>query len=200
MTSARKIAANRRNGKKSNGPRSAAGRTRASRNALRHGLSTIDRHAARFAAQIEGHARDICGAVRDPELFEWALVIAECDVVLRGVCAEIIAAIERMENGDALPLAKRMSSVIGLIDRKLKQRVTAARHLEALNQDVRNGLTSEPHMLPFHSRLPRIRGECHAFRAAMPDIAGLGRYQQRAWTKRRRALREFVRRMNDLQP
>ena len=40
MTSPAKIAANRRNARRSTGPRSAAGKARARRNAFRHGLST----------------------------------------------------------------------------------------------------------------------------------------------------------------
>jgi hypothetical protein len=40
MTSPAKIAANRRNARRSTGPRSAAGKARARRNALRHGLAT----------------------------------------------------------------------------------------------------------------------------------------------------------------
>ena len=40
MTSPAKIAANRRNARRSTGPRSAAGKARARRNAFRHGLTT----------------------------------------------------------------------------------------------------------------------------------------------------------------
>jgi hypothetical protein len=39
MTSERQIAANRRNSRKSRGPRTAAGKSIASRNALRHGVA-----------------------------------------------------------------------------------------------------------------------------------------------------------------
>ena len=52
MTSSRKIAANRVNGGKSRGPRTAAGKKTASRNAMRHGLSTINRSNPLVAADI----------------------------------------------------------------------------------------------------------------------------------------------------
>ena len=41
MSSNRKLAANKRNGCKSSGPRTAAGKKKASRNALKHGLSAV---------------------------------------------------------------------------------------------------------------------------------------------------------------
>ena len=41
MTSDRQLSANRQNSRRSSGPRSAAGSSRASRNALRHGLAAI---------------------------------------------------------------------------------------------------------------------------------------------------------------
>ena len=53
MTSARKVAANRRNSCKSCGPRTAAGKAIASRNALRHGLSAIVNRQATPSAEIE---------------------------------------------------------------------------------------------------------------------------------------------------
>ena len=53
MSSARKVAANRRNSCKSCGPRTAAGKAIASRNALRHGLSAIINRQATPSAEIE---------------------------------------------------------------------------------------------------------------------------------------------------
>jgi hypothetical protein len=53
MSSQKQIAANRRNGRKSRGPRTAAGKFVSSRNALRHGLTSISRHNPAFAPRIE---------------------------------------------------------------------------------------------------------------------------------------------------
>jgi hypothetical protein len=54
MASARQIAANRRNAQKSTGPTSQAGRERAAKNALQHGLASTD---SPFRHEIEEFAR-----------------------------------------------------------------------------------------------------------------------------------------------
>ena len=62
MASERQIAANRRNAQKSTGPRSAAGKRRASRNAYRHGLAAGTGHAQTGAVEIEALASEIAAA------------------------------------------------------------------------------------------------------------------------------------------
>ena len=54
MASARQIAANRKNARRSTGPISQAGKTRAAKNALQHGLARTD---SPFRHEIEGFAR-----------------------------------------------------------------------------------------------------------------------------------------------
>ena len=53
MTTDRKIASNRKNAKKSTGPRSEAGRHRSRANALRHGLAIAIGSDPSFSAEIE---------------------------------------------------------------------------------------------------------------------------------------------------
>ena len=53
MATAKQIAANRRNAQRSTGPRTAAGRSMSSRNALRHGLSLPQEKNAATAAAID---------------------------------------------------------------------------------------------------------------------------------------------------
>ena len=71
MASERQITANRRNARKSTGPRSGAGRKRASRNAYRHGLTCITSTAA-FAKQLDKLARKIAGNTDDAITLERA--------------------------------------------------------------------------------------------------------------------------------
>ena len=53
MASERQIAANRRNARKSTGPRLGAGKNRASRNAYRHGLTLSRTSTAAYAKQLD---------------------------------------------------------------------------------------------------------------------------------------------------
>ena len=92
----RKRAANRANAARSTGPRSATGKDRASRNALRHGLNLpITRSFT--VSEVEALARRFAGG--DPEKLEFARAAAEAhldlarirgakDLVLMRACGE----------------------------------------------------------------------------------------------------------------
>jgi hypothetical protein len=71
MASERQIAANRRNASKSTGPRTEAGKKRASHNALRHGMASQNLRA-REAERIERLARQIAGDSQNPIVLELA--------------------------------------------------------------------------------------------------------------------------------
>ena len=102
MTSERRIAANRLNGPKSRGPRSAAGKSIASHNALRHGLAAIIYRQPMPTADIEKFAKALCGDDDDPSLFKQALTIANNALVLRAINVQQLAVIERVRE----PLAQ----------------------------------------------------------------------------------------------
>jgi hypothetical protein len=96
MSSNKQIEANRRNAKKSTGARTAIGSAVSSRNARKHALTTVSHHNPLFAPQIEAMARAICSGTSNPRLWQEALTIGECTIVLRCVRAERIALIERL--------------------------------------------------------------------------------------------------------
>jgi hypothetical protein len=78
MNSPRKIAAARSNGRKGRGPKTPEGKAAASRNAFRHGLTTINCHNPALAGEIEEMARALCDGNDNPHLFQRALAVAEC--------------------------------------------------------------------------------------------------------------------------
>jgi hypothetical protein len=98
MTSETKRAANRRNAARSTGPKSAAGRKRASQNALRHGLAISLRQDPATRAEIERMAKLICGEGASRLEHELALVRAESEILLRRARMARVAIIERAMN------------------------------------------------------------------------------------------------------
>ena len=82
MTSARSAVANRRNARRSTGPRTASGKRTAARNALRHGLSLpvfADPALAREIAELAERLADGC-AVPQPRELAIRVAAAQVDV------------------------------------------------------------------------------------------------------------------------
>ena len=81
----RKIKANRVNARASIGPKTARGRARAARNALRHGLSLPVRSDPALSEQVEMLAREIAGPDANTRIKELARRVAEAQIDLRRV-------------------------------------------------------------------------------------------------------------------
>jgi len=99
MSSPARLAANRSNARRSSGPRTAAGKSKAKRNALRHGLSAVTVVDTMLAPRIEAIVRRLCGANANPLLREQALIVAENHVLLARVRVLCLATIERHLRG-----------------------------------------------------------------------------------------------------
>jgi hypothetical protein len=85
LTSDLKIKANRANARASTGPRTAQGRARASRNALRHALSLPACSNPALSEEVETLAREITGPGANAETQELARRVAEAQIDLRRV-------------------------------------------------------------------------------------------------------------------
>jgi hypothetical protein len=77
MTSDRQIASNRKNGRSSRGPRTAVGKANSSRNALRHGLAASLLDDPKMFAEVESLAHAIAGKGADNFRINQARIIAE---------------------------------------------------------------------------------------------------------------------------
>jgi hypothetical protein len=85
MTSSAKITSNRANARASTGPKSKSGRRRASRNALRHGLSTSIDHDPTVSKEVDKLACDIAGKGASAELQDLARRVAQAQLDLHRV-------------------------------------------------------------------------------------------------------------------
>jgi hypothetical protein len=182
MASEAQIAANRRNAQNSTGPRSASGKTRASRSALRHGLSKPMSGLA-FAREVEARARQIA---RDPaDRFEMvsARQVAETQLELERVQRIKITLIERI-------------AALGRLDphnpfRTIRDEM-AWMALSCLG--VRLGKTQPKCAV---DPLPAMPTEepartAEAVRRALPELVRLDRYERRAAARRDRAIQALT--------
>ena len=196
MSSQARLAANRANAQKGRGPRTAAGRTRASRNALRHGLAAISRHNPAYFPEIGRMASACCEGDTDPLLFEQALIIAESDIILICLGAERFAAIERMRDPDAIPFSDSKASLARARARFAQAKRAYAQLVKA--KQAKAGSTSDTGKASISAQKnkgphpPAQRDECDAMCRAAPDLTRLERYERRAASRRNRAIREFI--------
>jgi hypothetical protein len=171
MTSDRQIASNRSNGARSRGPRTAAGKASSSRNALRHGLavSVIDEPA--MCTEVEALARAIAGNSADSFQLSQARIIA----------------------GAQLDLLRVHSAKVALMNSKIASAILSGDGTE----DVMGNLPSddadldrsddpscETKLTEQFSIVPTIE--------ALQQLARLDRYEDRAISRRRRAMRAFL--------
>jgi hypothetical protein len=173
MASERQIAANRRNARKSAGPRSGAGKKRASRNAYRHGLTLNITSTAVFAKQLDKLVREIAGDTEDAMLLERARALAQAELDLARVRRVKIALIERASAfGELDPLTLTVTQMIRLLNAFDRGRPIVPEPIDA-------SATMPPHE-PDRS--------AEAVRRVLPELRKLNRYERRAAARRDRAV------------
>ena len=172
MASERQIAANRRNARRSTGPRSPAGRNRSRGNSYRHGLAAALTSNAERIKDIERLARQISGDAAVGAL-EYARLIAQAELELAQIRRVKLALISRVMAFGGLPVT-------------LPSPAEIKRHLKGLLRDEiivpkRLKIPPMPTTEPEHS--------AEAIRRALPELIKLDRYERRAAGRRARALR-----------
>ncbi len=95
MISSRRIRANRANARLSSGPESVSGKTRSARNAFRHGFNVPVALVPDLAGDVEALARRLCDDGRDAKIMELARRVAEAQIDLRRVRSHRHRLIER---------------------------------------------------------------------------------------------------------
>jgi hypothetical protein len=133
MTSESQTTANRRNAKKSTGPRTHGGKTKASRNALRHGLGALGPGDTGLSEKTERLAKAICRQDRDLG-YRQALTIAESFLDITRVRAARIRILETSPEPPSLHLALPEILRLERYERRaLSRRRRAVRTLDALD-------------------------------------------------------------------
>ena len=180
MTGARQIAANRRNASRSTGPRSTHGKSRSARNAMKHGLSLSVLQDPVLAPEVARLAAEISGG--NNELLELAVPIAEAQVLLlraRRVRTELINQALNDPLFTFRANSVRYARLWGLRLRAEETgRLSAALEREAAELSERSSESA----LERHTRaLKELAGE----------LAKLDRYERRALSRRKFAVRRF---------
>jgi hypothetical protein len=96
VASERQMVANRRNSRRSTGPRSIAGKKRAAQNAYQHGLSLSVGSLATFAKPLDRLARKIAGDTTDKIKPESARAVAQAELELARVRRAKVALINTL--------------------------------------------------------------------------------------------------------
>jgi hypothetical protein len=95
------------------GPQTAAGKKNASRNALRHGLTAVTHRPAFQPTEVKNFADALCdGEKADPNSMAAALEVAEREMALRAVRAQMLAVVERLRETTAIALQKGDNGLI----------------------------------------------------------------------------------------
>jgi hypothetical protein len=128
MTSDRKIAANQKNATKSTGPKSALGKRRTRRNALRHGLSIGLGDDAAVVAEADLLAKSL-PFVEEGGRNSLVLQLAEAELDLRRVRKIKTAASNSIwKSGDGLSNYPELNSTLAKLDRYERRALSQRKH------------------------------------------------------------------------
>jgi hypothetical protein len=185
VASERQIAANRRNAQNSTGPRSAAGKRRASRNSYRHGLTSVTTSSPKCAKCVERLAFEIAGDTSDVFILEYARTAAEAEFDLAQIRRVKVAIIERIM---AFGAANRPRTFQSLAQVK--------RFFSGLDR----GELVLPNPVDAAPAMPETEPErsAEAVRRALPELVKLDRHERRAAGQRERAIRALLERKGQL--
>jgi len=182
VASNRQIEANRRNARRSTGPRSTSGKKRTSQNAYRHGLTTpLSR--TEVARAVETLAGEIAGDRADTIALELAHDAAAAELELARVRRVRTALIERMTAFGRFDVPNRFAS-------PKDETAWAMQHFLGVTLWKGRPKFAVDPLPAMPSQEPQRTAE--AMRRILPVLIKLNRYESRAVTRRDRAIRAIA--------
>jgi hypothetical protein len=182
LTTIRQRRANRANARASTGPKTKAGKARSATNSLRHGLNISVWSEPALAPQAEAIALRIAGPKAAATALGWARRIAEAQVDLNRVRSLRGQFIARMLSNPLFDSqfghAQGIRLIIRFLDRVERDTVTAA-DIDTIDEVL------DPKPLEGDAKLAKILVDGDG------DILRLDRYERRALSRRKMAVRNF---------
>jgi hypothetical protein len=175
VISERKVSANRVNARASTGPRTAAGKARAARNAQRHGLTLSVLADPAYADELKAYAKELVGDGTSAELQHLACRVAAAQIDLINVRQARHHLIS-----SALKSGGRRDADGSSADGGPLTRPRTIRKGDMNSTSVPDALTGQD-----AQRYAEILAELAA------NMAGMDRYERRALSRRKTAIREL---------
>ena len=166
------------------------------------GSAASHKHDPLLLQQSEQLARALCGDDDSALLFERALLVAEYDQLLRRIYAHRLVAVERLQDPCTAPISKDHAGTrMKMYKRTHKQCDIAYSEFSQLKtklieqgEDIlsfmnarKTNPTAKWKYEPLHDR-----DEFEVIREAIEDLERIRRYERRAWSRRNRAIRDFI--------
>ena len=177
MSSQKQKDSNRRNGQKSLGPKTEAGRRRSSQNALGHGLNLPISADPHLSAQAERLAQLIAGPDASQDLLHEARVIAEAQIELQRLRR---LRLERLAHPSLVKKPPTLKSVRALIKLVESSVLDMWDQMEIVDRSVEDLLPEVEPALELH------------IGAVVESYHRLDRYERRALSKRKFAIRSLI--------
>ena len=167
---------------------------RPTQNALRHGLTRISVRRPEYAQDVRDIAEMIYDGDQEPELFEAAVRVAECDVLIREIRRYRVWLLklpkDSLEEPFAGPATKHRPRLPKR--RSLPQREDAALLVGAVTVKSSARSNALLHDASMKSGTPRTKSAGIALHGALAHLVGLERYERRAWSRRKRAVLDYI--------
>jgi hypothetical protein len=173
MSSERRLSANKRNARLSLGPRSPAGKARVSRNALRHGLAVGVLKDPSVSAEIDRLARVLTDGNHDGALLNQARIIAEAEFDLKRIQMVKVSLLNSYLGPASLSASRPDAGSVAACVQKSNQTLCEGEGHEA---EVQSDILGT------------------AMIKILPQLSKLHRYERRARSRRKRAVRNLLER------